>query len=691
MGKVSRREFLRIAGVGAAGAVLIACQPQTVVVKETVQVEKEVTKVVEKEVTTVVEKQVEKEKVVTQVVEKEKVVTATPAPLKEAPQLRGLVEAGELPPLEERVATDARVMQVAEEIGEYGGTWNRVAIGPTDAVFSSRLTAEGLVRWPGPTDVSTVVANLAKSWEMNEDASEFTFQLRQGFKWSDGEPFTAEDWAFYYEDVLLNEDLTPSFPQALRTPGTGEDVVIEVLDDYTIKFVFAGSFGLWPRIIATSQGLNFAQVNPKHFMMQFHPNYVDKAQLDKMVSDAGFDNWWELYADRRDTNFSADCPRIWAWVGKQVPPQVPIIYERNAYYYKLDPEGNQLPYIDVVQHDVVDSADLLNLKAVAGEVDMQFRHMTWENLPLLVENSEKGGYRVIKWKLARGSSETFAPNMNHEDPGLRELFQNRDFRIALSLGLNRDEINQFAYLGLGKPRAMAPLEESPFFKPEYATKFIDYDPDQANQLLDQIGLTARDNEGFRLRLDGQPLTLIVEYRPVFGPTADLADMIAEAWADIGLRTVGKEGDRNLVDERMVEGHTVQMCITEGDLCLTPEINPLFWMPCQSNAPNSNGVDWWLWYTSGGADGEEPPDLVKRQYELNDLMRASTSPEDLAKYAEEFFDTGMDQVWCIGMVGSLPHVGVVKNNFRNVPEEAISDWLQLTPGNTAPEQYFIRGA
>ena len=688
---VSRREFLRVAATAAGGAVLVACQPQTVVVKETVEVEKEVTKVVEQEKVVKETVVVEKEKEVTKVVEKEKVVTATPAPLREAPQLRGLVEAGELPPLEERVAQDAMVIQPVEEIGQYGGTWNRVAIGPTDVRIKDRLTAEGLVRWPGPMDVSTVIPNLAKSWAVSDDASEYTFELRQGLNWSDGAPFSADDWRFYYEDVLLNEDLTPSFPQALRTPGSGDGVVIEIVDDYTIKFNFTGSFGLWPRIIATSEGLGFAQLNPKHFMSQFHPTYVDQAQLSKLVSDAGFDNWWELYADRRDVNFSADCPRIWAWIGKQMPPQVPIIHERNPYYYKVDPEGNQLPYIDTMQHDVVETADMLNLKAVAGEIDMQFRHMTWENLPLLMENAESGGYRVIQWKLARGSSETFAPNMNLSDPVLRELFQNRDFRIALSLGIDREEINQFCYLGMGVPRAMAPLEESPFFKPEYATKYIDYDPDQANAMLDQIGLTERDGDGFRLRPDGEALTLILEYRPVFGPTADLATMIAEDWADIGIRAVGKEGARDLVDERMMEGHELQMAITEGDLCLTPEINPVFWMPCQSNAPNSNGVDWWMWHTSGGSEGEEPPELVKRQYELLDLMRASASAEDLATYAEEFFDTAMDQVWCIGLVGGVPHVGVVKNNFRNVPEMAVSDWLQLTPGNTVTEQYFIRSA
>ena len=453
--RVSRREFLRVAALTTAGAAAAACQPQTVIVKETVEVEKE--KIVKETV------EVEKEKVVEK--EVEKVVTATPAPLQEAPQLRGLVQSGELPPLEERMPKDTRVIEVVEEIGQYGGTWNRVAVGPTDARFGDRLTAEGLVRWPGPTDVSTVLANLAKSWEVNDDATEYTFQLRQGLKWSDGAPFTAEDWVFWYEDVMLNEDLTPAFPQALRTPGSGDNVVIEVPDDYTVKFVFSGPFGLWPRIIATSQGLNFVQTHPKHFLSQFHPNYVEKAQLDKMVSDAGLVNWWELYADRRHINFSTECPRIWAWTATQTPPQVPIIFERNAYYYKVDPEGNQLPYIDVVQHDVVASGDMLNLKAVAGEVDMQFRHMTWENLPLFVENAEKGDYRVMRWKLARGSSETMAPNMNLSDPVLRELFQNRDFRIALSLGIDREEVNEFAYLGLGKPRAMAPLDESPYFKP----------------------------------------------------------------------------------------------------------------------------------------------------------------------------------------------------------------------------------
>jgi len=644
------------------------------VVKETVVVEKPVEKVVEKEVV------------------KEKLITPTPTiSPHQAPMLQDRVRAGKLPSLEERLPVEPLVIQPVEEIGQYGGTWHRVAVGPGDAgIINSRLSYEALVRWAGPTDVSKVVPNVIKAWEVSPDATTFTFHLRKGMKWSDGEPFTADDFVFYYEDVLLNEDLTPVFPKLLRDPAKDEPTVLEKIDDYTFKFTFASPYGLFMQMLA---GPSFQWVpdgHPAHYMKQFHPNYVDKAELDKKVKDAGFDNWWELYDDRRDWR-NPERPHIWAWPVKQAPPAVPIICERNPYYWKVDPEGNQLPYIDRISFDVVEDSEMLNMKAVAGEVDMQFRHIIWQNYPLFMENAEKGNYRVMKWKLARGSGAVLPLNLNHKDPAKRELFNNKKFRIALSLAINRDEINEFCYMGMGTPRQQAVIEECPYFKPEHATKYAEYDPDKANALLDEIGLTERDEEGFRKGLDGKPLTITIEYAPVFGPWKDLSAMVAEDWKKVGIRAIPKEEARPLFSQRCQEGHEVDLGIWTADRCATPLIEPWYFMPIGGGTPCSNGRDWWDWYTTGGESGEEPPPEVKRQYELWDKIKGATSDVERDKYAEEFFDNASEQLWYIGIVGGLPHVGIVKKNFRNVPEEAISDWLQLTPGNTAPEQYFIKQA
>jgi peptide/nickel transport system substrate-binding protein len=259
----------------------------------------------------------------------------------------------------------------------------------------------------------------------------------------------------------------------------------------------------------------------------------------------------------------------------------------------------------------------------------------------------------------------------------------------MSLAINRAEINEFAYMGMGAPRQCAVLEESPYFKPEHATKYAEHDPDRANELLDAIGLAERDEEGFRKGLDGEKLTIVVEYAPVFGPWADAVTKIVEYWGEVGIRAMGKEEARDLFSTRCEEGHEVDVGIWMADRAATPLVQPNYWQPIAGSTPCSNARDWDDWRDTDGEEGEEPPEEVKRQYELYDMIRGATSQEELDKYAQEFFDNAAEQLWWIGIVGDLPAVVIVKNNFRNVPEVAISDWLQLTPGNTATEQYFFK--
>jgi peptide/nickel transport system substrate-binding protein len=606
-----------------------------------------------------------------------------PSQYNEAPMLAELVQQGQLPPVDERLPSNPRVIEVTEEIGEYGGTWFRVAVGPGDAgIINSRLSYETLVRWTA--DGSSVIPNVVESYEINDNATEFTFKLREGMKWSDGTPFTADDLVFWNDDVTLNTDITASVPSWWRDPVTGEPGVIEKVDDYTFIIRFSNPYGLLIQILAGPSALSLTDA-AKHYLSQFHPTYADQAELDSQTQEAGFENWWQYFANRRDWQ-NAERPHIWPWIPARVPPEVPVVAERNPYYYKVDPEGNQLPYLDNIQFDIVENADLLNLKAVAGEVDMQFRHLLWNNYPLFVENAEAGDYRVFQWALAEGSNCLLHPNMNHRDPVLRQLMADKNFRIALSHGINRSQINELAYQGFGTPRQASLIPESPYYKEEHATRYAEHDPDLANQMLDEVGLTERDGEGFRLRPDGQPLSITIEYAPVFGPWRDAVQMITDHWQEIGIRGIPKEEDRTLFNERGLAGEEMEMGVWVMDRCLTPLIEPWYFLPYRGGTPPSTAGLWWDWYQSRGEQGEEPPAEVQRQYELYDLIKGATQ-EELPALAEEFFDNASENLWFIGTVGVLPHVGVVKNNFRNVPENAVSDWLQQTPGNTNVEQYF----
>jgi len=231
------------------------------------------------------------------------------------------------------------------------------------------------------------------------------------------------------------------------------------------------------------------------------------------------------------------------------------------------------------------------------------------------------------------------------------------------------------------------------YKPEFSEAWAQYDPELANQMLDDIGLTARDGEGFRLRPDGEQLTINCEYAPVFGPWAAVTEMVAAYWADVGVRMFPKEESRTLFSERGTEGTVQDMSIWAMDRCAHPLLDPLYWMPRRGGTPASVGALYWDWWNSDGANGEEPPPEVLKSYELYEACKTAKSDEELQGYSEELFALNADQIWFIGVVGLLPHIGVVKNNFRNVPDgpENVSDWLCLSPGNTTIEQYFIEEA
>jgi len=619
-------------------------------------------------------------------------VTVAPEDIKEAPDLYAQVAEGKLPPVAERMPVDVRVVEVLEEIGQYGGTWRRVCTSPSDVgAWNSRLSYDCPLRYEA--DAATIVPHIVSGYEVGDGGASFTWYLRKGHKFSDGAPFSADDIMFWWEDYQNNEEMTPAGPSTTDAMSVnGKAVEITKIDDYTVKMSFDGAYGLFIPWMASTRYNWFWSTYPKHYLMQFHPTYGDREAIEKMAADEGFDNWMGLIGNRRDWR-NVDLPTNQTWHAERMPPDIPSTVVRNPYYFLVDTEGNQLPYIDRLRFEVVDDINILNLKAVAGAVDMQMRHLSWENFPLFFESAEQGDYHVIQWSLAEGSQCCFHFNLNHEDPGLRELEETKEFRQALSIAIDREEVQQVVYQGLGTPRQASVLPTVVGYKPEQSEAWAQYDPDTANQMLDEIGLTARDAEGFRLRLDGQPLTINCEYAPVFGPWAAVSEMVAGYWAKVGIRMFPKEESRDLFTERGNEGTIQDMSIWTMDRCAHPLLDPLYWMPRRGGTPASVGALYWDWWNSNGEQGEEPPPEVLKSYELYTACKTAASAEEIKQYSEELFDLNADQIWFIGVVGLLPHIGVVKNYFRNVPDgpENVSDWLCLSPGNTTIEQYWMEQA
>jgi peptide/nickel transport system substrate-binding protein len=365
--------------------------------------------------------------------------------------------------------------------------------------------------------------------------------LREGMKWSDGEPFAADDIMFWYEHVVLNSDLSPTVPVWMQN-ADGSAATVEKLDDATVRWTFAEPNTAFLLNLANMGGADRSITNlafvPAHYMKQFHPDFVDQAELDAKVAERGFQTWVELFSVEALPHTSGHRPSTAAWVpdGTTIADEVFTI-KRNPYYFVVDKEGNQLPYIDEVRFSFLADAETLNLAAIGGQIDMQGRHIKMSNYPVLVENADKGGYRVLTYPTFGGSDAVLMFNQTYvNDPAIGELLQNKDFRIALSYAIDRAAIKELAFLGIGEARQPVPAPNHPYYPgDEYAFKYTEHDVDKANALLDGIGLTERDADGFRLLPNGERLDLEISVVPAFGNWPDIGQLVVEDWADVGVR------------------------------------------------------------------------------------------------------------------------------------------------------------
>jgi len=610
----------------------------------------------------------------------------------EAPMLAEMVEAGELPPVDERLPQNPLIVPVVDEIGQYGGTLNRGFLGPSDHNNYTRVVYDALVRF-SPTG-SEVIPHYASGWDSNEDFTEWTVRLRPGSKWSDGEPFTADDIMFWYNDILLNEELIPTVPVWMQN-ADGSVATVEKLGDYEVKWTFGQANTAFLLDLANKDGADASILNlafvPAHYMEQFHPNYVDQEELDAKVAEAGFETWTELFSVEALPQLSGNRPSMAAWVpdGTNVSDQVFVI-KRNPYFIGVDPAGNQLPYIDEVRFTFFADKEALNLAAVAGEIDMQGRHINMSSYPVLKENEESGNYRVVTWPTFGGSDAVVMFNQTWQGPEA-ELFQNKDFRIALSHAIDREAIKELAFLGLGEARQGVPAPFHPYYPgDEWAFKYTEYDTELANEILDEI-IPDKDAEGFRTLPDGSPLDIEISVVPAFAVWPDIGQLIVEDWADVGVRAHLQLRERaqhfamRPANELMAEiwNEDTTGFPFSGQPKFDPRSDPaLTYAPLVAR-----------WYATDGAEGVEPTPEIKQMIDL--IEEGKTAPRGRQiEIAQEMFKVWADNIWEIGTVGLTPMIQgvlVVNDNLINIPEVAGNDWPLRTPGDTRPEQYFFTEA
>ncbi|MYJ77021.1 MAG: ABC transporter substrate-binding protein, partial [Caldilineaceae bacterium SB0670_bin_27] len=464
----------------------------------------------------------------------------------------------------------------------------------------------------------------------------------------------------------------------------GEPVVISKLDDYKVEFKFSAPYALFINVLGSLWGDRFARYCA-HYLKQFHIDYADKDELEAMMKDAGVEHWYQLFGTKPDTRRNPDTPSYLPWNLSTPSHSDPLVADRNAFYWKVDPEGNQLPYIDAIHWSLVDGKDQLNLRAIQGEVDMQLRHITFDNVPLFMENRERGNYRVMLWDRGQVTDTVLHLNHTNKDPVLREIVQDKRFRYALSLGMNRADINEAVYLGQTEPTQVSPTKNSPVYWEPQAISMTEHDPDQANAYLDEMGLTERDDEGYRLRPDGERLSLVFEYVAIFAAWGDIAELLTSQWKEIGLELISTEIDRSLFGQRL-SANELDLGVWHSSGEWNPFIEPRSFVPIVNNYALRQYA---FYYNSGGKEGFEPTGDILKAIEIWEEIKTTVDVETQHALFREILELNMENLWQIGVTTAPPQPVIVKNYFRNVPEDGMFDDQPRSPSNTGMEQYFIR--
>jgi peptide/nickel transport system substrate-binding protein len=584
----------------------------------------------------------------------------------EAPMLARMVTNGELPPVEERLPEKPMVVEPINEIGKYGGTirlpfitWPQI-----QHWLHESLTAFAIDR------SYKTIPSLLESWEYLDDNKKIVFYMREGLKWSDGQPFTADDIMFWYEDVLLNETITPTVSGYYKRGG--EVGVVEKIDEYTFSFTFAEPYPLFTTFLGSWGGLRGGQIMPKHYLSQFHPDYTDQEKIDAAMDKEGYQDWADFFGHQNDRN-NPDKPSLHVWVPTNWDSEPIQVYERNPYQFRVDTAGNQLPYVDYIHSIKLEDQEAGLLKMMAGDLDQVHLGTIggFRNYPLLMENREQGNYHLnhtADWMPNALCNIMF--NFNIDDQTKSELYRQVDFRRAVSVAINRDEINKLIYKGQMIPSQIAPAFGEPYHgESEMFKVYTQHDPDLANELLDGLGMTKRDNEGYRLAPDGNRLSMIVHATTHWpSETVEVMELVAGYLEKVGLRLSVKPEQGSLWYTRHNAGeHDLSSRGSHfGGGPVPPTMNPnLFAMGGWQYAPQ-----WALWLDTNGEQGVEPPADVKRLRELREEILIEPDRQKRIDLTMQALQIQMDNLWSIGIVVDDPHVGqrrVTTNRMKNLPE------------------------
>lgn len=590
--------------------------------------------------------------------------------LVETPTLEPLVKAGKLPPVLKRVPLDPAVADLTAEgktIGRHGGEIRTLFGKPKD---TRMITVYGYARLAGYGADFVIRPDILKDIEIDEGRI-FTLHLRRGHRWSDGHPFTAEDFRYYWDDIANNKDLSPLGPPK-QFKVDGKLPVFEVLSETAVRFTWTKpNRGFVPWLAGSRPPFIY---RPAHYLKRFHVRYGNKSDIEKVAEKEGRRNWAELHfsRDRAYRADNPDYPTLQPWMNTIRPPAQRFVFVRNPYYHRVDTEGRQLPYVDRLIV-TLGSVDVIPARTGSGESDLQARYIRFNNYTFLKKAEKRNNFKVLLWRTLKTSHKALYPNLNVKDKHWRKLLHDARFRRSLSLAINRHEINQVIYYGLAKSSNNTVFPESPLFKPEYRTKWAAFDLKRANALLDEIGLTKRDDEGTRLLDDGRPIHIIIDSAGESTEESDMLELIRDNWAKIGVKLYTRPSQREVFRNRVFSGKAV-MSIWAGlaNGISTAEMSPNHFAPTAKY--QYQWSKWGRYFSKGGKKGKAPsiPE-VKRLFELYKAWGTASTEAEQTRIWHDMLAIHADQVFTIGIVNGTLHPIVVSNRLQNVPDKGYYHW------------------
>jgi len=597
----------------------------------------------------------------------------------EAPSLTSMVDKGSLPSVDKRLPDNPMVITPVNEVGKYGGTWRRIEPNYQFHEWSN----EPLVALD---DKQEYVPNLAESFELSEDKRTYRFTLRKGMKWSDGMPFTTADVEFWYNNLELNSDLEPSAKALFLTDG--EPAKLTVIDEQTFELKYKEPNPNFIEMHLRSTIEFRLPQSPKHYLKEYLPGFVAQDVLDKKIADAGMTDWRQLFHNRWNTraNTNPDLPVLYTWVYNTDPQALQQRAVRNPYYWKVDTQGNQLPYIDAMSWPLTAEPQVRILKALAGEVDMDRISKLTSDFTALKKGEKGGNYKTRMMELDdHANMLVLFPNQdyNGEEKEVQRLMRSKAFRQALSLGMDRETQNQILGIGLSTPAQSVILPSSPGGSLETSQAYTTMDRAKANKMLDELGLTERDGEKYRLGKDGKTLTFLVNFQAGRKISEEGAILMKADMDKLGLRFIMSSTEKSYF-EQIRRGGDYQMVLHNN----TSGLNPLFgsnnYFPVM--AGNNFAPKQSAYYLSQGKGGEKPtPEMLQ----LSNLYEELLTEGDKAAFAakvNEVMKLHAENLWTIGILRYTASPAVVHNRMKNVPKKLYS--VYKSPFYHNKEQYYI---